>query len=304
MQSEIRDLMERAKNGDNAAGQAMVNSGIDCHRSGDIAGTIEWWEAAANADVGDAIWNLTYIVYGNPDVGKADADRFMHWLNVLANEWKNPPSMVTLGAILCGSTGNHYVNTVYPQLVSAYDPKNGFALIEDAVRRAENKERYSQNPLNYNHYSDMSDAYNADTGKRAGGRSADMYFKGFSHVAALAKRLIYNDRAIDAVKEGRGTHILNQDQIIQISALYQLSNEKMGKEMIALLKSVLQRELAIDGLSIIAGSVDRPEIGADTLKDINHLRNTGKIDEWEPAGKDELADVLEKYLRAALDEVM
>ena len=288
MKNEIRELMERVKSGDKNAGEAMVNNGINCHRNGDINGTIEWWEAAASADVGDAAWNLTYIIYGNPTVGKADSKRFMYWLSELANEWKNPPSMVILGAILCGSAENHYITNIYPELASSYNPREGFELIEEAVKRAEDTSRNPQNPLGYTHYSDIKNAYHADTRKRAEGGSASLYFKDFSHLAALAKKLIYTDRAFEALKAGRGVQGIPQENLAQIIMVFPAALDASRKELLSILKSLLHRD----------------SYENEMMREINALRNTGEINGWAPAGKDELADVLEKYLRVALDEVM
>ena len=297
MRNEIRELLEKAKKGDYNAGQMMVNNGIDCHRNGDIDGAIEWWEAAASADMGDALWNLTYIIYGNPSVGKHDEKQFMYWLGELAYEWKNPQSMVVLGAILCGDSRNHYINNVYPGLKSAYNPKEGFALIEDAVRRAGNTAKYSQNPLGYLQYSSyITDAYQSDTYKRNTDYKT-MFFQDIDHAAALAKQLIYQESAIAALKANRGTNHVNDFE--ETLAVEETILNNCKKELLAVLGMWLGKEAALDSMSALLGE-KRAVIGKDILKYIHNLRKDGLVGGIPMADKDELADVLEVFLHTAL----
>ena len=296
MTSEMRELIAQAKNGDKAAADAILNKGIDCHRNGDVDGAIRWWEAAAvELDVMGGGWNLAYQVYGNPNFGKADAKMFMKWLKWLAEGdgtvgWKNPHSMVLLGAIYCQSAGNEYIE-MFPELVSAYNPKAGFALLEDAVKRAENTSKNPQNPLGMDHYSSIRSAYHADTTKRNKDPS-NMFFKGFGHLAALAKKSIYDDRALDAAKAGRGTKNRPQEVMQQLIALNEMLLHDSKKELLSMLQAYLSR-------AQLSGQSYENEM----MREIGELRSTGEVDGISVAGKDELADVLEKFLQVALDEI-
>jgi len=284
MTTEMRDLADRFKNGDEEAGDMMLEKGIECHKRGLIGDTIEWWETAANAGVGGAVWNLAYIVYGNPAVGKADAEKFMYWLGELAYKYNNLPSMVTLGAILCGSAENQYITNIYPELASEYNPQKGFQLIEDAVKRAEDTSKYPETPLGMTHYNDIANSYHADTRKRNNSAN-NMYFKSdFGHLVALTKKIIYSDKTIGAMKDGRGIQHLPKENIPQITSLLEMKLDSQKKELL----SMLQAHACVNGLE-------------DELKRIQVLRNAGDVEGIAVSGKTALADMLETFSRAVLE---
>lgn len=87
------DLRRRADQGDQ---EAQFELGFSDYENGNLDGAIYWWEKCAYSLPNAAI-NLVQLL-DRP----GDRNRFLKWLDVLANTHKDPWGMAILGTLLCG----------------------------------------------------------------------------------------------------------------------------------------------------------------------------------------------------------
>lgn len=146
--SQERELLAQAEQGDT---NAKIELGVLYYGQGNLVKAVEWWEKAADIDA-NAARNLVFT-YSNPDFPVHNREKFLKWLEVLAQKHKDPWGMTLLGTLYCGERHGRWKYAGF----SVLPPTNrdeGIKLINEGVRRTENGE--SAIPLSYDNYMDFA----------------------------------------------------------------------------------------------------------------------------------------------------
>jgi hypothetical protein len=156
----------------------------------------------------------------------------------LANEYNDPKAMVTLGAIYSDDPYNRHKRD-FPPLASCYEPHKAFPLIEKGVEIAESM---AENPLGYVQYDEISCAYHSETRKVRLGN--DCYFKGSDFIIALAKKLKYSEKALTALKQGKGTSNIPKENIEKLIEAHKTKADSAEKELMYRMQAQVSAEEA------------------------------------------------------------
>ena len=173
----------------------FIDIGNQAHIKHDLKEGTYWLKKAGENGNAQALW-LLIGVYANfsPDTS---SDSVVECFKTLISTCDDYAAAVELGAIYCGSPMNKHVRR-FPGLQSYCDPEKGFRLMEEGIRMAESKE---VNPLKYEQYTMICQAYDSDTSKAYKPELADSCcFKGSDRIIALAKKLCYSEKALDALQ--------------------------------------------------------------------------------------------------------
>jgi len=173
----------------------FIDIGNQAHIKHDLKEGTHWLRKAGENGCAQALW-LLIGVYANfaPDTS---GDEVVECFKSLIGSCNDYTAAVELGSIYCGNAMNKHVRR-FPGLAAYCDPEKGFRLLEEGIRLAEAQE---ENPLKYEQYAMICQAYDADTSKVYNPELADTrIFKGSDRVVALAKKLCYAEKALDALK--------------------------------------------------------------------------------------------------------
>lgn len=144
----------KAANSNHAKAQGQLGYFYLC--KGDTSEAISWYEKGAANGNEYSVMSLT-VVYSEPSYGMSDADKFLKWTKVLANEYNDAIAIVELGIIYCGREDSTHVKLYgLTGLLKYQNIEEGLRLIEKGVKVAESLD---ENPLKFHHYEDASDVY-------------------------------------------------------------------------------------------------------------------------------------------------
>ena len=307
MTSEMRDLSNKAQNGDLESqyylgrAYAFAEKGF----SQNIPEALKWLNIAGEKYAAP-LKNIIGIYMGAAGDEHRNARGIIETLQKIIDIHDDILARINLGLIYTGNPNDGHIalrKGGLPELLSFCNPKLGYKLIEEGVAKAEGQD---DNPLKYSVYEAIQEAYHHDTQKRYKD-SSSMFFQDFGHLIALAKKVIYGDRALDALNAGKGTEDIPQENLSPLIALAYLGLDSSKGELLSILKGDVSQDQLIDTLyqleNLYGGSSQNTQdyIG-ETMREINKLRSTGEYNGISFAGKQELADVLELFLRVAIDE--
>ena len=172
-----------------------IDIGNHAHIKHDLEEGTYWLKRAGENGNAQALW-LLIGVYAN-FTPESSSDEVVNCFKALINTCDDYAAAVELGAIYCGSPMNKHIRR-FPGLTSYCDPEKGFRLMEEGIRLAEAME---ENPLKYEQYVMICQAYDSDTSKTYKPElEASRCFKGSDMIIALAKKLCYAEKAMAALQ--------------------------------------------------------------------------------------------------------
>ena len=193
---------------------------------------------------------------------KASSQGFLEILGELANK-KDPLAMVVLGTIHCCDPKSRYVER-YPDLISEYNPKKGFALIEEGVKLGELRWKDNEKAgcffTDLFLYADIADAYHSETRKiyNPQERGRCYFDTNGAFIDAHKRKIYYRKKALEVANSWPG---LPSDFILS----HEISLDASQKELDAFLETMM----ISNGLLISADS-----IGQDPLSELTRALET------------------------------
>jgi len=174
----------------------FIDIGNQAHIKHDLEEGTYWLKRAGDNGNAQALW-LLVGVHANftPETSHDDVVECFKTLIANCNDYA---AAVELGAIYCGSEMNKHLRR-FPGLKSYLDPEKGYRLLEEGIRLAESQD---ENPLKYEQYAMIYQAYDADTAKTYKADLEDTRcFKGADRIIALAKKVCYAEKALVALQD-------------------------------------------------------------------------------------------------------
>ena len=176
----------------------FIDIGNQAHIKHDLEEGTYWLKKAGQNGNAQALWFLIGV-YAN-FTAETSADDVVDCFKTLISACNDYAAAVELGAIYCGSPANKHIRR-FPGLKTYIDPEKGFRLLEEGIRLAE---AMDENPLKYEQYAMICQAYDSDTSKAyKAGLENDSCFKGSDRLVALAKKLCYAEKALVALMNNK-----------------------------------------------------------------------------------------------------
>ena len=173
----------------------FIDIGNQAHIKHDLDEGTYWLKRAGDNGNAQALW-LLIGVYAN-FLPETSADAVIECFKTLIATCNDYAAAVELGAIYCGSSMNKHVRR-FPGLKAYCDPEKGFRLMEEGIRVAEGM---AENPLKYEQYAMICQAYDSDTSKMYKPElEASRCYKGSDRIIALAKKMCYAEKALVALQ--------------------------------------------------------------------------------------------------------
>ena len=173
----------------------FIDIGNQAHIKHDLKEGTYWLKEAGKNGNAQALWLLIGVCANfMPETSHAEV---IDCLKTLISTCDDFAAAVELGAIYCGSAANKHIRR-FPGLHSYTDPEKGFRLMEEGIRLAESQ---PENPLKYEQYAMICQAYDSDTSKAYKPELAESrIFKGSDRIVAHAKKLCYAEKALTALQ--------------------------------------------------------------------------------------------------------
>jgi len=191
----------------------FIDIGNQAHIKHDLEEGTYWLKRAGDNGNAEALW-LLIGVHANftPETGH---DAVVECFKTLVASCNDYAAAVELGSIYCGSTMNKHLRR-FPGLQAYLDPEKGFRLMEEGIRLAEAQE---ENPLKFEQYAMICQAYDADTSKVYKPDQEDSRcYKGSDRIIALAKKMCYAEKALIALQNKNYSSPFPDDAVDNIIA--------------------------------------------------------------------------------------
>jgi len=191
----------------------FIDIGNQAHIKHDLEEGTYWLKRSGDNGNAQALW-LLIGVYANFS-SDTSSDAVVECFKTLIANCDDNVAAVELGAIYCGNPLNKHIRR-FPGLKSYTDPLKGYRLMEEGIRLAEGQD---ENPLKYEQYAMICQAYDADTSKIYKPDLEDSRcFKGSDRLIALAKKMCYAEKALVALQNGNFTSPFPADVLENLTA--------------------------------------------------------------------------------------
>jgi len=191
----------------------FIDIGNQAHIKHDLEEGTQWLRRAGDNGNAEALW-LLIGVYAN-FTPETSHDAVVECFKTLVANCNDYAAAVELGSIYCGSSSNKHIRR-FPGLKAYQDPEKGFRLMEEGIRLAEAQE---ENPLKYEQYAMICQAYDSDTAKTYKPELEDSRcYKGSDRIIALAKKMCYAEKALVALQDKNFTSPFPDDVLDNVTA--------------------------------------------------------------------------------------
>ena len=208
----------------------FIDIGNQAHIKHDLEEGTFWLKRAGDNGNAQALW-LLIGVYANFSP-ESSSDAVVECFKTLIASCNDYAAAVELGAIYCGNPTNKHIRR-FPGLKAYSDPEKGFRLMEEGIRLAESQK---ENPLKYEQYAMICQAYDADTSKTYKPELEDSRcFKGSDRLIALAKKMCYAEKALVALQNKNFSSPFPDDVLENLTANHRNILESARGELLGVI---------------------------------------------------------------------
>ncbi|MCL2360311.1 MAG: sel1 repeat family protein [Defluviitaleaceae bacterium] len=191
----------------------FIDIGNQAHIKHDLEEGTYWLKRAGENGNAQALW-LLIGVYAN-FTPESSSESVVECFKTLIATCNDNVAAVELGAVYCGNPLNKHIRR-FPGLKEYTDPKKGYRLMEEGIRLAEAE---AENPLKYEQYAMICQAYDADTAKTYKPDLEDSrLYKGSDRIIALAKKMCYAEKALVALQNNNYSSPFPEDVLENLTA--------------------------------------------------------------------------------------
>jgi len=216
----------------------FIDIGNQAHIKHDLEEGTYWLKRAGDNGNAQALW-LLIGVYAN-FMPESSSDAVVECFKTLISSCNDPAAAVELGAVYCGNQQNKHIRR-FPGLKVYTDPQKGFRLMEEGIRLAES---HDENPLKYEQYAMICQAYDADTSKGYKPDSEDTRcFKGSDRLVALAKKMCYAEKALLALQVKNYSSPFPDDVLENLTAVQKNVLESARGELLGFINEGMNKRV-------------------------------------------------------------
>ena len=216
----------------------FIDIGNQAHIKHDLEEGTYWLKRAGDNGNAQALW-LLIGVYAN-FTPETSADAVVECFKTLISSCNDYAAAVELGAIYCSSPANKHIRR-FPGLKTYTDPEKGYRLMEEGIRLAECQE---ENPLKYEQYAMICQAYDCDTSKSYKPELEDSRcFKGSDKIIALAKKMCYAEKALVALQNKNYISPFTDEVLEIVTANHRNIHETARGELLGIINESIHNRM-------------------------------------------------------------